>query len=49
MAGFEASLEQRHGRPLDHIVIDDTALTAAVAPDVRVDLATRRLVTDQNS
>ena len=46
MAVFEASLEQRHGRPLDHIVVDDAALVEAVPPDVhlRVDLDTRRLV-----
>jgi hypothetical protein len=51
MAVFEASLEQRHGRPLDHIVVDDAELTAAIAPDVhlRVDLDTRHLVTDQTN
>ena len=46
MSTFEASLEQRHRRRLDHIAVDEETLAEAVSPDVNfaVDLENRRLV-----
>jgi hypothetical protein len=48
MAVFEQSIEQRHGRALESLDVDEAELQKAVSPDVvlKVDIANRRLVVD---
>jgi len=45
---FAASIEQRHGRVLDSVDVDETEFATSLSPEVllRVDVATRRLIRD---